>query len=367
MTRFLRRRFIAICGTASFFPAAAVAQQQGSSEDADTFFIRCSAPQTTIRVQDHEIIFSIRGRLVETAENAGDNVFDGVVRIPLSGQMAVPGDTRRDVHLYLAFDMAEQTFGGRFRFPRGWSGFRLRDMVIDFPYSILTSLPEHSSIPMVRETFQTSDGVEVLTRVDDSYQLRSRTNFAVPFTSDLRAPEAGVVDLFTTNTAFDKEGNEIRIPVAMEAVAEAIRGFADPIFAQARAALDSGNISQAGVKIGDHCVSDAHSDSNCFLTTATVGCVGLPDDCFELRTLRHFRDRHLSTTSEGTRLVEEYYGIAPRIVDAVNARPEAAAIWRRTYRRYVLPCAILARLGLRARAIRRYRKMVAELSGYVAA
>ncbi len=264
--------------------------------------------------------------------------------------------------------MAEQTFGGRFRFPRGWSGFRLRDMVIDFPFPISTEVPERSSIPLVEEErIETSAGTEIFTRVDDSYQLRSRTNFAVPFASDLRRPEAGVIDLFTTNTAFDREGNEIRIPVAMEAVAEAIRGFADPIFAQARAALDSGDISRRGVKIGDHCASEQSGGSNCFLTTATVGCIGLPDDCFELRTLRNFRDRHLSTTSEGARLVAEYYRIAPRIVDAVNARPEAAAIWRRTYRRYILPCAILARIGLRARAIRRYRQMVAELSGYVAA
>ena len=56
----------------------------------------------------------------------------------------------------------------------------------------------------------------------------------------------------------------------------------------------------------------------CYLTTACIEAMNLPDDCHELQVLRKFRDGFVSETPEGRELVKEYYEIAPRIVEAVH-------------------------------------------------
>lgn len=59
--------------------------------------------------------------------------------------------------------------------------------------------------------------------------------------------------------------------------------------------------------------------SGCFLTSACVEYLGLPDDCKELTTLRTIRDKVLKATGEGRGLVDEYYRIAPALVEKINA------------------------------------------------
>lgn len=99
----------------------------------------------------------------------------------------------------------------------------------------------------------------------------------------------------------------------------------------------------------------------CFLTTATVGAIGLEDDCWELQTLRRFRDNVLKPTSGGRDLVQTYYEIAPDIVENINARPDANAIWRRTWGFGILPAAIAARIGLNRVAKAMYFNMTKKL------
>ena len=101
---------------------------------------------------------------------------------------------------------------------------------------------------------------------------------------------------------------------------------------------------------------------DCFLTTAAVETVGLPDDCYELRTLRGFRDGPLRAMPGGEALVAAYYAQGPAIVAGVSARPDAARQWLRTYVFDILPCVALARLGLNGAALRRYRAMVERLA-----
>ena len=56
----------------------------------------------------------------------------------------------------------------------------------------------------------------------------------------------------------------------------------------------------------------------CFITTACVEAAGLPDNCTELETMRYFRDGYLAKCDEGKRMIEEYYEIAPRIVEKIK-------------------------------------------------
>lgn len=67
--------------------------------------------------------------------------------------------------------------------------------------------------------------------------------------------------------------------------------------------------------------------SGCFITTAACVLKGLPDDCYELTTLRLFRDEHLLTTTFGRVLVEHYYNTAPDIATRLTNTPELNRVW----------------------------------------
>jgi hypothetical protein len=53
---------------------------------------------------------------------------------------------------------------------------------------------------------------------------------------------------------------------------------------------------------------------NCFLTTACVEFFHLKDNCYQLNTLRKFRDTILQKTESGKQLIILYYSVAPNIV-----------------------------------------------------
>ncbi len=100
---------------------------------------------------------------------------------------------------------------------------------------------------------------------------------------------------------------------------------------------------------------------SCFLTTACCDVLGLGDDCFELRTLRRYRDDVLANTPEGSAAIAAYYRIAPTVL----ARLEQGDLVRQLlpiYARFVLPSAIAARLGLNRLAFRLYRRMMRDLT-----
>lgn len=45
---------------------------------------------------------------------------------------------------------------------------------------------------------------------------------------------------------------------------------------------------------------------------------GLPDDCYELTTMRKYRDEILKQTNTGREIISFYYAEAPRIVKQIN-------------------------------------------------
>ena len=102
----------------------------------------------------------------------------------------------------------------------------------------------------------------------------------------------------------------------------------------------------------------------CFLTTACVRRMGLPDDCKELTMIRNFRDEYLVGTEWGNALVEEYYRLAPEIIKAIDRRRDADEIYRLIY------CNVqLCVRGIEAerydKAVEIYTDMVNELKDLV--
>lgn len=57
----------------------------------------------------------------------------------------------------------------------------------------------------------------------------------------------------------------------------------------------------------------------CFITTATTKFSNKPDNCYELETLRNFRDTYMQETPERQALIAQYYEEAPAIVDYIDS------------------------------------------------
>ena len=84
-------------------------------------------------------------------------------------------------------------------------------------------------------------------------------------------------------------------------------------------------------------VQDDYYPEDCFLTTACVTTLGKPDNCIELTTLRNFRDNVLMNMHEGKELIEEYYSIAPSIVENINKAEGKSEIYLNIYNEMILP------------------------------
>ena len=74
------------------------------------------------------------------------------------------------------------------------------------------------------------------------------------------------------------------------------------------------------------------------MTSACVKSKGLPDDCYELKTLRNYRNGWLSDREEGRAAIREYYNIAPDIVEKINSASNSREIYQVIYDKMVLPC-----------------------------
>jgi len=76
----------------------------------------------------------------------------------------------------------------------------------------------------------------------------------------------------------------------------------------------------------------------CYITTAVCEHQNKPDNCYELETLRKYRDHYLMNTKDGRKIVEEYYNIAPGLVMIMNMQKNADEIYDSIYQKYLLPC-----------------------------
>ena len=98
----------------------------------------------------------------------------------------------------------------------------------------------------------------------------------------------------------------------------------------------------------------------CYLTSALVEYLGKADDCEELTALRKFRDEYMKKTPEGAKLVEQYYEVAPKIVEAINASDK-----KESYYEYILgvvnECLALIKEGKEAQTQEKYVEMVSRL------
>lgn len=98
----------------------------------------------------------------------------------------------------------------------------------------------------------------------------------------------------------------------------------------------------------------------CFLTSACVEYLGKADDCEELTALRSFRDNYMKSTKEGNALVKQYYEIAPKIVEQINASDKKETYYNYIYE-VIEKCVKLIELKEYERTLNEYKFMVENL------
>lgn len=91
--------------------------------------------------------------------------------------------------------------------------------------------------------------------------------------------------------------------------------------------------------------ADYKNASRCFVTTAVCLALGKPDRCEELTAMRTFRDEWLRWQPDGPALIEEYYAVAPGIVEKIDRQPDRQRIYMDIYDSYIRPCVAYAKAG----------------------
>lgn len=101
----------------------------------------------------------------------------------------------------------------------------------------------------------------------------------------------------------------------------------------------------------------------CFLTSACIEAMGLPDDCEELTVLRKFRDTWLMKQPGGQEAIAEYYRVAPGIVNRIRERNDRQKAFQGIYNCLVQPCVALIKGGRLKEAWDLYQKEVENFLG----
>ncbi len=77
----------------------------------------------------------------------------------------------------------------------------------------------------------------------------------------------------------------------------------------------------------------SNSSACCFITTACLRALDLPEDSLELRAMKTLTKEHILTSRHGMRDYILYGRIAPQVVDAIEARSDSREIWKGVYNR----------------------------------
>lgn len=107
--------------------------------------------------------------------------------------------------------------------------------------------------------------------------------------------------------------------------------------------------------------SGSPGGSGCFLTTACVDSIGLPDDCEELTMLRWLRDNFIRRQKGGAEEVAEYYRVAPQITARIDASAERRTVYRGIYDGLVLPAVQMIRANRYQDAYELYKTWFQQL------
>lgn len=98
----------------------------------------------------------------------------------------------------------------------------------------------------------------------------------------------------------------------------------------------------------------------CFLTSACVEYLGKSDDCTELTKLRAFRDDYVKKIDGGQKIIDDYYAVAPVIVQKIKNSQYPDECYQYIYR-VIVECVECIDKGANDEALSKYQNMVVLL------
>ena len=102
----------------------------------------------------------------------------------------------------------------------------------------------------------------------------------------------------------------------------------------------------------------SNAGGGCYVTSTVCETLGLPDDCYTLQALRHFRDTYLLASNVGRAFVAEYYATARQLCAKIRARSDAREYMSLLYSRFIIPALFNIEHGDLRRAFKVYRQMI---------
>lgn len=118
-------------------------------------------------------------------------------------------------------------------------------------------------------------------------------------------------------------------------------------------------------KYKELCAKALGSKGGCFLTTAVCEILGKSDDCYELETLRHFRDNTLLKSKQGSEIVKQYYDIAPPIAEKLKRHRDKEVIASEVLNIYIYKIIEDINCRKNEKAIKKYEAMVSYIKNIV--
>jgi hypothetical protein len=106
-----------------------------------------------------------------------------------------------------------------------------------------------------------------------------------------------------------------------------------------------------------------NENDNCFITTACVRYYNLPDNCYQLQTLRFFRDSYLKKQVGGNDIIRQYYSVAPILVKFLSCHPDKNILFEDIFHQINTACSLITK-GENAKAKKLYVKVVLNLLKY---
>lgn len=147
------------------------------------------------------------------------------------------------------------------------------------------------------------------------------------------------------------------LPAILKYEGECSKPLTDEILHLWKERFPSTNISAAPYKD----IEAGFHKKWCYITTAVCETFGKPDDCYELNTLRNYRDSYLMNQPDGDEIVREYYDVAPTIVKRINRSEKKRDIYKEIWDAYLKPCLSFIENGENEACRELYVRMVREL------
>jgi hypothetical protein len=103
--------------------------------------------------------------------------------------------------------------------------------------------------------------------------------------------------------------------------------------------------------------AEESSSGGCFITSACVESKGLTDNCYELETLRNFRDTYMFGIEDGEKLIKNYYEFAPKVVKSIDGNESKSSIYNWLYDELVLRSINFIEAGDNDSAFKNYKSV----------